>query len=1839
MSTPTTPQTTYFGDVNVYGNTTMSGTLAVLGTPALFISNLGVATDRFSAMGTQATPFQYAWTTAANTTSVNFLTNIPGPVGIGTAATGTQVSIQGNVQVSNSVSTTNVNVTTSINTGSVMNVNFLTGPGGVGVGTNVIGTAALAVLGTMNSVTSFQVANLILSRTLNVTSANIFSIGTSNIGVGTAPVTGGAPLAVQGFASVSNAVTTTNVYVTTANVGTLNTGALVNSTGFFGFGTATAAGTTAYVLGDLGSSNAASAPVMTSNGLIASGGINVATVVARSNVGVGIAPVQGGPALSVAGNVFISNTFTTPQVFAGSMNVSNQSNIVTGLATSNVLIGPAADLYKGFNLAVAGNVVISNALQTTNVYANRVNTVTANTLSIAAPVGVGATGSAGVWAYLPFNGTLADAAGGGNLTNPVGTGTLTYATTSGPGGGPSLQLATSSYATYTMSSTAINLDLTGASISLWFRADSAFVGSTYLIDFNTTANPLYGLYFIISSSGLTRLIIITSGGQLLNDVSLTWTIGQWYHLTFIVDPVSTTTAFWRNGTLVATSAPWSGTAGYLKTTFRLGVGGTAVSTSMPEPGSFADFRVYNSTLTGPQIAAIYAQNAAPPLLGYALQIQGNLYASNTATISTANTTRINASLNSNVVTLTATSNVGIGTTPVAGGPSLAVQGNLFVSNALTTTNVFATTSANTATLNTGSIFTTSSGFLGISTTDPSGTVLYVPGNVYASNALTTGTITVTNSNALASNVTTIYVSSNVGVGTAPVAGGAILAVQGNAFVSNALETTNVFATTSANILTLNTTSIFTTASGFLGISTTDPSGTALYLPGNVYASTALVTTNVAATRMNVTGLANTTDFTMATGQFLGIGGATPTGNALEVSGNAFVSDAVTAANVFATTSANVGTLNTLSIFTRNSFLGIGTSAASGTSLFVPGNVYASTSTNTPAMFTPAASVSATGNALSVTSGTGIVVPTRFVAVAQSTTAAAYSNDGITWVASTMPSSVNWQSVTVNPTTGRFVAVAQSPAAAAAAYSNDGITWVASTMPSAAAWLSVTVNPTTGRFVAVAQSSAAAAYSNDGITWVVATLPGTANWQSVTVNPTTGRFVAVAGSTTSNVAAYSNDGITWVVATLPVSRGWHSVTCNPTTGRFVTVATSSASAAYSNDGITWIASTMPSGSSFEAVTVNPTTGRFVAVAQATTAAAYSNDGITWVASTMPSAVAWNSVTCNPTTGRFVAVATASASAAYSDDGINWVASTMPSSANWQSVTAYYSVGSPSLSLLGNLFASNAVTTTNITATTANVTRFANVTNLAQISAISLGVSAGGAKLNVRGNVVASNSVTMTNVLATSVNTVTMNVTSIFGAVGVGAAPSGTALYVQGNMYASNALTIAGDIAATSMNVATTLNVGSITTQFFIANTVAGGAGPNIYIPTSITTTNVFATNVNAASYVGTSGSIGINTAGSGYALRIEGNLATSNTLSSLPDVSALQSIYYVDDITKRSPHLLPTPSNAAAIQNWISTTCNSASQTKAWWATSSVPAYGNVTAQPGYSGGVYLPDGRALFVPSTTSTIGVYTQDSGLFSSIDGAAPGFSGGVLLPNGNVVFAPQFSNVGMFNPVSYLFSNILALSSNAYNAVLTSNGIAFTPLNTSTASVVLYNTTAVNVLTRAAALDASTPLQTGSVLLPSGNVLFSGPLGSSNLMHFDPVALALSNIAVGTSGYAGLVLGPNGNVVAVPSGSNAAVINPVTATSTNVATGGGFSGGVLLPSGKVIFIPRTATAIGTLDPVTLEYSSFGNMSGFSGGTLLTSGQVVFAPETSVNVCVLETEVPVSQEFCASPYFNHGP
>jgi hypothetical protein len=2572
----TTPQTTYFGDVNVYGNTTMSGTLAVLGTPALFISNLGVATDRFSAIGTQSIPFQYAWMTAANTTSVNFLTNIPGPIGVATTASGATVTVQGNVVVSNSVSTTNVKVVTSINTGSVMNVNFLTGPGGVGVGTNVVGAAALAVLGTMNAVTRFQAANLVLSGTLNVVSANIFSIATSNVGVGTTPVTGGATLAIQGFATVSNSLTTTNVYVTTANVGTINTGALVNSSGFVGVGTSAASGTNMWVLGDLGSSNAIVAPVMTSNGLIASGRINVATLVAQSNVGIGGAPDQGGAALEVTGNVFLSNTFTTPQVFAGFMNVSNRSNIFTGLATSNVLIGPASDQYMGFNLAVDGNVVVSNALQTTGVTADSLINVgsSANLLAIMSPFSLGVSNPInGAGAFFSLDSTYDDTAVVPSFTTAptVLSGTPAFIAGAGPAAQAALNLP---IASLRWDSTSVVAAVKGFTMAGWVYFNSAFsAGTTPLFEVYTplsggggnswyaavyirrvTANYYWSVEFKLSGKGTDTINTTTQP-----------VAGQWYHVALTLSTARVMTLYVngvsRGSISIASAGSWPTSGETNPQNFYLGdapdVGGSQISTR------YSGIGLYPTVLSQGQISSLYSSGtfAQPALAQYG--ISGNLYASNTLTIFNANSFTSNAARSSNVVSITARTSVGVGTAADAtGNTELLVRGNAFISNSLTTANVYATISANTVTLNTTSIFT-GTGFLGISTTAPSGTALYIPGNVFVSNSFTGSRISVLNSNSLSANSVGLNATTNVGIGTvAPVStfwtptaglttvlpagvtgayqaayalralngtsalaanvvsplaefppaamtgattsltgysfggggsyaatassssagpptpnawnafdkvagsgvsgywhssalysnttgivtsattlggyagewlkiqlpsqiyktyyslqartdiatqnpytwvllgstdnstwtlltshtaitwtagqvqtfnvnstvpynyyalvinavpaqsstigplvtsigewriygttfqdfyalptgllttaasgagttiaawGGAnttpgnvltwydqsglsrhvtqttaslqpritqtaygpgymiqfngtaqylqntafsynfntgsynytisaqvsnntggvvvykgvagllwssagakkwwlgansinealagnypnivgnsegyvlantpipstgapavvtwsstsflnaaiyengtsvpvtynravqytdpgtvlaiggggtgpyyngnmfellvfstnlesyppaattiyqnefsylspmgILSVQGNAFVSNAVTTTNVYATTSANVLTLNTGSIFTTATGFLGVGTSAPSGTRLYVVGNVYASISLAAPNVQALTMNVTDTANTQNFRMGTGQFLGIGGVTPTGNALEVSGNAFFSNAVRATNVFATTSANVTTLNTLSIFTRNSFLGIGTSAASGTSLYVQGNVYASNAISTPAVFTPAANVAATGNAATVTTGTA--------GVGGGASAATLTVTGNLF-ASNAVTTTNITATSANVSSFANVATL-------------------SQIPSLA--------------VGTASGVRGNVFVSNSLT--------TTNVFAISVNTATMNTLSIAAPVRVGMAGYSGP--------------WSYI---PFNGTLV-------------DSIGNLTNPVSSGTLTYTTTNGPGGGP-------TLVAAPSSYPL-W---TMSSLI---NVDNGLTVSLWVKFNTAySASqdifsgATVFNQGLNFSISSSKFILNFwtKPVVARTIINTTITPVIGEWY--------NLACTINNsklITFYVNGVGVGSATYVNPGTTMGSSIWLNGPQQTATGEVEYASLQIYTADLTAREISTIYNLNAVSSSFTRDAIVVQNNLYASNALSTPNIVAA-SLNVASTLNVSSLTATLVVANALAL-TGSNLIVSNSITTTNLFATNVNAAQYVSLSVGAPVGTNG-GATLTVQGNLASSNTLWSLPDVSAVTGLYYVHDITKRAPHLLPTPSNAATIQNWISATCNAVSQpTEGWWATSSAPSYGNVTAQPGYSGGVYLPDGRLLFAPSTTSNIGIYTPDAGLFSIINGAAPGFGGGVLLPNGNVVFAPQFSNVGMFNPVSYQFSNILQRPSNAYNAVLTSNGIAFTPLNAADSAVVLYTTTAVNVLTRegpyvptqawsapttslksidsactwrsivwsaelglfvavgsggsvnsaysydartwtasvttlktvesatlwysvawnsvfgrfiavgrsgtynsaystdginwyltadslgggsnpwyvaanpdwpsfaainqagsirysedgstwlfatyssfgtipiwlaigygggpyvavgvgsgpgtfysgistdgghtwtgtdlalqveyipwngvayspslgvwvavsigegaggtgsyksawgdgfnwnipttpltavdascrwnsvtwspekaifvaigssgtinsayspdggdnwyaypsVSSVDSSTwngiawspsqslfaavggsgsgynsayiyyppttyPFRSGSILLPSGNVLFAGQTGTSNMMLFDPVSLSQSNIVVGTSAYSGLVLGPNGNVVAVPSESNACIINPSTATSTNVVTGGGFDGGVLLPSGNVIFIPKTATAIGLLDPVSLAYSSFGSATGFSGGTLLTSGQVVFTPGTATSIGVLETEVPVSQEFCLSPYFNHGP
>lgn len=257
-----------------------------------------------------------------------------------------------------------------------------------------------------------------------------------------------------------------------------------------------------------------------------------------------------------------------------------------------------------------------------------------------------------------------------------------------------------------------------------------------------------------------------------------------------------------------------------------------------------------------------------------------------------------------------------------------------------------------------------------------------------------------------------------------------------------------------------------------------------------------------------------------------------------------------------------------------------------------------------------------------------------------------------WLQNTLPASRGWLGVTYGD--GKYVAIAQS--SSAGAYSTDGITWTEMIMPAERSWQNVTYGD--GKFVAVAWASPNGAYSTDGTSWTGMTLPASRNWRSVTYGG--GKFVAVAYNST--VGAYSTDGITWTEMSLPASRDWSSVTYGD--GKFVAVANSSDKGAYSTNGINWTEISMPAGRSWSSVTYG--NGKFVAVADGIiNKGAYSIDGISWTEMTLSASGNWASVTYGG--GKFIAVVNNSSAAAYSTDGINWSAMTMPASSKWQSVT--------------------------------------------------------------------------------------------------------------------------------------------------------------------------------------------------------------------------------------------------------------------------------------------------------------------------------------------------------------------------------------------------------------------------------------------------------------------------------------------------------------------------------------------------------------------------------------------
>jgi len=190
------PTTTYFGELVTTGNTTVNQNTTTQGAFLLFSSNIVPAISGTGDIGA-GTPIANAWFTTANVTT----TSVP-------SIRANIANFYPNLIVSNSITTTNINVVT-INAYQSVSTSMIA-RSGVGIGA-APGAWALYVKGNVYVSNALQSPN-VNSFTMNVTTSNIGSLN----------VTTNVSTLVTGTMTVANTLTVPNVVATSVTTGTLN---------------------------------------------------------------------------------------------------------------------------------------------------------------------------------------------------------------------------------------------------------------------------------------------------------------------------------------------------------------------------------------------------------------------------------------------------------------------------------------------------------------------------------------------------------------------------------------------------------------------------------------------------------------------------------------------------------------------------------------------------------------------------------------------------------------------------------------------------------------------------------------------------------------------------------------------------------------------------------------------------------------------------------------------------------------------------------------------------------------------------------------------------------------------------------------------------------------------------------------------------------------------------------------------------------------------------------------------------------------------------------------------------------------------------------------------------------------------------------------------------------------------------------------------------------------------------------------------------------------------------------------------------------------------------------
>ena len=227
----------------------------------------------------------------------------------------------------------------------------------------------------------------------------------------------------------------------------------------------------------------------------------------------------------------------------------------------------------------------------------------------------------------------------------------------------------------------------------------------------------------------------------------------------------------------------------------------------------------------------------------------------------------------------------------------------------------------------------------------------------------------------------------------------------------------------------------------------------------------------------------------------------------------------------------------------------------------------------------------------------------WLTVAEGSSSAATSSDGVTWTARTLPVSSLWSGLAFG--NGLFALFSLS-ASSNCYTSPDGVNWTIRSLPVTQSWLWTTF--ANGQFLATAFSGQNAVTSPDGINWTSRVLPtpGASYKGSAYGN---GVWVVLRAGPSNSVAVSTDNCVNWTTSTMPVSSDWISVDYG--NGIFVAVSsTSGTTAAISTNGTTWTAAVLPTSSATKVIAYG--NGGFIVTHGGINpiVASTSPDGINW-----------------------------------------------------------------------------------------------------------------------------------------------------------------------------------------------------------------------------------------------------------------------------------------------------------------------------------------------------------------------------------------------------------------------------------------------------------------------------------------------------------------------------------------------------------------------------------------------------------------------------------------------------